>query len=931
MSLTLNNIVNTDAQGALVNQKTETSQVNAKVGNKGLGVNYHSDDGSNTKRTFGANISQQGQINAQFAKTQNLSEQKINQNGENVLKARVINPLQFSDNKDNDYINEFLEQANKYGIPIQNIMSGGLLQLTQKSNLNYYGGLNVGKHGGRPDIGFGINYNNGSSSNLISEGTEIGVNFGVKNIGVSINKTFGVNSLMATSNNAKAFRIGAGVNVLTGSVMPTIHCAVISVSHGQLRVVDWGQMLNVLNPVAAGMAVIQAFTTQKIDVPRFEAIKPDYQPDERPENPLFNLKEKQLNDFGKKQLNTLAQNLINDLKNNPNEDISLEIGNQFDKSHFYLSKADKQLGAERQEIVKEYLENYLKENNVDLSKIHISTAINPIQANDKRLNIQDNNTNIKIISNNSILNLTDIETNKIALFNSDLVSPVGQQLITNLEKSPQFIELVKHNKLDSTESNLLATFVMGQHILSKDIPIDNILQNVQKEIYDKGITITNYTSENSLVNRTNAIEKLLQDPNNLEFNLPKLHFGGKVNDDILKKEIHAVANYLANMMDSPVVQQALLENVQKTGQPNTPQDVLSILTKEYSEVYLKQKVMIIEIPDIAKKIEQELQTIKKAPMDSLSDEFKSLKSQLLINNKEENNELAQRILQVALQNKEISSDIHSTIVNAWCKNPDRNIKSLVYNQGLSIIEFNASNLSLDSKEENGFLAKKIKAFDKQWDNAHIITSEMNEAMKSLPINSKKSANDIIFEIKQTAQLLMNDAPTPVVDHTLPLEKQWEQKQPNMTPVIESLKTAALNDIPITIAAQYIKAKYIINENKNPELLNQAQQLLTEINTKYDMQKVSPIIDQAVSIQVQMATPKNETINTIKNEEIKIDQEAKIDKNLTNESPKVKDNQAPILDERTEKILLEANKMQIQENNKQTLPNEQQNINPQMKI
>lgn len=597
------------------------------------------------------------------------------------IEAYNSNPLVYGKGeKPNSYIQKIVTESSGTYINAQNGSTTGI-----NTTRNFKVGIE-GLAGQVDEVGYGITANlgytketmniipvGGYSVNLMVGGNPTSGDLASFRAGLTTGYNVdGRNGAGITSDYGSSIKWGAGVSM---SGLPYASMDIHILRDGYVRRIDPLAMANVFNLVGAITAWYRAFNPEKVDIPRFEIMRPDDNPNYSPHVDMFSEGKTVLNRDGIKELTDLVVDLEATLKKNPNDMITLELGNYFDNN----KSGDNKLNEIRQNIVKQEIERIAESRGIPLDKINIVLGETKVSADDKRLTIHDNNTNIKIVSNSSEIHLTDTKHGFMAKFDSVRASPAGEQQYVNLLNSPEFEKFANANKMDDLEKQIVANYLFdSMYVKNSGKTMDNLMQELKTEVYDKGAKLSDAYQTRTPKEVSESILESLKQNEQLIANLKKVH--PNASDREINKELKEISEYITGKSFTDPTFNELLKGINKNF-GSTPENTIALGLHHYEKTFLEQGVMKSKLEDVIENFEDFVKKMKNMSDEQLKDipGAVRMKQQMELNTDYENKVLIAQMIDNAMRGGLIGRKPEDIIISVY-----PTIDNLVYAQNKTL-------------------------------------------------------------------------------------------------------------------------------------------------------------------------------------------------------------------------------------------------------
>lgn len=559
----------------------------------------------------------------------------------------------------------------RYNPAVHNVVGSGYAQINAENGqssamyqrTDLHAGVNIGKGTANATVGISTVENDiidvsGKSITAFASKDGIGVR-------AEIIKTVG-ERIGQTSNRMDTVKLGGTI----GAYGPALNIIHTKVTDGYGKSNDYGAVGTFfLNPIAAGFALKQILFDgpTKIDHPRFEVARPNE--GTRPKahtDDMFVEGKAILHRDGNKELEELMLSIKNNLANGNGGKIQLEVGHYFDKykenTHGKLeskySKEELELNQLRQKVMEQAILEAAKKYDIPPEMLEVSVGQTPVDPNDKRLQIRDHNTNIKIISTTPTLSLRDDRWGQ-ADFSGLRSSPASEQEFNKMLKSPEFESFVKKNKMESVERELVANYIFYQVATNKDaVTPKEMIDSLQKHIYDKGHKISEQMMQRSADDAIKETVNILGDSQLLRENLKKVH--PELSESEIKKEVQAMSKYIVqkaytdNHFQNVIIPKAN-EVYQQQGQVLNAGGVVGLGLGFYEQTFLKSGVLLSKLEDLTEDVEDRLKKIRKSSNEELGNDPVLIRMRTILNEntKSENKALLEKIMTDGIHNGNI--------------------------------------------------------------------------------------------------------------------------------------------------------------------------------------------------------------------------------------------------------------------------------------
>ena len=230
------------------------------------------------------------------------------------------------------------------------------------------------------------------------------------------------------------------------------------------------------NIVGAVQNLWQAFSPEKLPIPRNEIVLPDSEPRLRTHIPMFEEKTTRLNENGVKMLGDIVQNY----RQNPN--MTIELGQYWDDrnmlgraiQHLWGKSAAQQLSGERAQVIKDELVK------LGIPADRIKIGHTRVQQGETGLTVEDNYTNARYKTE------SNLSLNDGGRFDVRRSSPAGEAKFDALMNSPEFKALT--NGKSDIEKEIVANIIFDKELNGENRA--NVMKEIQETFYDKGILLS---------------------------------------------------------------------------------------------------------------------------------------------------------------------------------------------------------------------------------------------------------------------------------------------------------------------------------------------------------------------------------------------------------------------------------------------------------
>lgn len=563
---------------------------------------------------------------------------------------RTSNPLVFGGNLATKEI------ANNSNYVYFNAQNGGAAGLVQSKTKAYGGGLTLNEN---LDVGVSVNalYTKSTKNIIEIEGHTTAINVGLNVTGVNgsihhrrtVPKDVdGTNGAGITSAYASTIHWGVGA---TSNGIPLLNLGWTTMKNGYSRKVDVLGAFNVFNVPGFTATWSDILFPKKEEIPRFEVIRPTDDIRVKPHEDMFADKAVMLNRTGQQQLTELIANLADNMKRTPNEKFILELGAYSDNRK---KETNPELTEARQQVVQKHIDSLAKQYGIPTENIEIRFGHSKIDASDKRLHLQDQNTNIRIITTSPEIGLRDNHGN-IAHFNAVRTSPAGEQAFVDIKNSVEFEKFLKSNKIKgSVEHEMLANYVFDEiYLKKKSQSIDEALEKAKQNIYDKGATLKEQFTNRSIDTITKITYQELEKSKELIATIKAMR--PDITDSDVKKTLKDMSAFISGKamtdMEFQNKLQAAEMHLQQNGLPITQKHVIALGLQEYEKSFLAHGVLRTDLKNKVKEMDLFFDKLRDTPIESLKDEptLVRLKQQIELNSKKENEKLVVQLIEDSIK------------------------------------------------------------------------------------------------------------------------------------------------------------------------------------------------------------------------------------------------------------------------------------------
>lgn len=695
---------------------THDSNHGSKIGTGGVQYNYNSITNGTHSKYFG--IANNGnsidvQAGAGITRYGSIVTQ-------NVAEESAWNPLASKYGSDN-VANAMINKLRSIGGNVVNASTGGLTTESRVKNTS------VGVFAGTSGIGANVTHENYSvTDGVAKEGSTFKV--GTNGFSAMFHKRQEIENGATNKYNYYS----AGVNLQVGSLIP-VDVGVGNVLNGRTRyraLSHFGNIFGIFN-------AISDWAWKRIETAQFMMVRPDDKPRIDAQKDLFynektSLDEPKLTTDGQLHLNKLAENFKAQLAKDPEAKLELGhlVGYKWMQS---MTTEDRILSEKRIEVEKQYLIS------LGIPAESILLEQSNVSADDKRLHVIDNNTNIRIVTSADLVLRT--AKNEQAQFSVFRNSPLGEAEFSKFKQSQEFQDFLKTNVIvNRQEKEAVANFLYeAEKRYNGEVSMQQLMEMVKTEVYDKNLNFRTALKTTTLNDKSDMVSE----GDNLKFVREQIKsVYPNISDRDLEKELDAFANYVAYKSESDTRFRMELQHNVESGNKNDINTVINLAFKDYTNTLLNNKVMLSQLDDIKDEVYDQLKSISRMNENDIRakypddvDNILKIKGIVAQNNRQENKLLAQRLVETGLSGfngASFGENFDGKNMGTLLKTTFPMISAEYYDKGQSIVSNLAVNYLGNQSNDNPVVKAMNADLRKQLELSGVGRLSLEEIVTNVP-------------------------------------------------------------------------------------------------------------------------------------------------------------------------------------------------------